>query len=476
MIDARELLAPNNIYKFVAVVTLPLAVGLAVCGWLLMDNRFHLVAIGVFAPCVFCGLLGVIHKQMHWAEPVHLILLYMIVGTTGASVFLSFGEGARREFLLSGEVLSFFIRGAIWVLLGVVAFVIAYLATRMRAPVVRLVGYGKGSYRPASMFILALCLATASLLATVKFVQMTGGISVDQLSQKRWQEVQGESGTVYGGGGYYRALAGLPVPLLLLHVASLLHTRRRPSLVDISVLVLLFGSAIAMPFLSNSRSGVVFIVLEVAVVVVIVRGLNPRVIMPCALVMLFLFGVMSYYRSLRNNRIERGDSNPIMSLASSGNGLSVVGTSIITGRVPEQMEYKWGFSYLTWVTTPIPRSYWPEKPNVGLGREIKAKLVASDAREQSGRPPGFLGEGYINFGPIGLVFAAVGFGFLARMLWNSFQSEFSTNPLAVAMYVVLMPPLCQFVNSGFSEMVVRLLTEGASLWIVTFPLFLSRSR
>lgn len=436
-------------------------------GVLMSDDRLLLLAIGFLAPVALLAPQIVLRRQISILEPTGMVFLYTIIGTTMNAAFIAYGMDSRHASLTDGEPTSYFATGGVWVLVGLLTFSITYGLFQGRAPIERALPAERGRF-PFIVVALAMTMGFAlSALGTILFINSTGGFSLEALSQKRWVAIQGEGGdTVYGGGGYLRLLAGLSAPLAIFWLSHFLQTRQR-SVAAIGAVAILALSAMALPFFSSGRSGVIFVIFQLAAAYLCYRRVSPVQLTIAALVVVTIFGAMSGMRS------SQGNANPFVAAASSGNGVSLVAVAHITQRVPERMDHKYGESYLRWIYSPIPRSLWPTKPDLGLGREVKQQVTHGVQRvDMGGRPPGFLGEGYINFGGLGLLAGAVLFGFIARTLWNSFAPLLGKSATGTALYIMLFLPVSQYSNSAFSEMVVRALTETLSLAIVIAPVFI----
>ena len=219
--------------------------------------------------------------------------------------------------------------------------------------------------------------------------------------------------------------------------------------------------------MASSRSSIIFILFGVGVVFHAHKKLT-RVRMIVALIaLLVLFSAMTALRSFSQGGGEGRIPNPFVALAESGNGYSLIGTTHILLGVPEEMDYKLGASYFTWIFSPIPRSLWPTKPDVSLGKEVKEEIMGQQVI-RSGRPPSFISEGWINFGPVGLIINAVVFGMAMRLVANSLLPIISRYAFAPALYYSLALNIPALANSALSQGIVRILTDMALILLVYF--------
>lgn len=102
----------------------------------------------------------------------------------------------------------------------------------------------------------------------------------------------------------------------------------------------------------------------------------------------------------------------------------------IIGRVPSEVGFIHGETYLAFLAAPIPRAFWQDKPRAG-GYQT-ALLVFG--RDDTAIPPGNVGELYLNFGLLGVVFGMFLFGLLMRILYN--QCSGLNSPFGVIFLVI----------------------------------------
>ena len=70
----------------------------------------------------------------------------------------------------------------------------------------------------------------------------------------------------------------------------------------------------------------------------------------------------------------------------------------------------WGSTYLAIITLPVPRAWWPDKP--GLADHLQEISTSGRRYDAEGRIITYLGESYLNFGYVGLIFIPALFGYL----------------------------------------------------------------
>lgn len=100
----------------------------------------------------------------------------------------------------------------------------------------------------------------------------------------------------------------------------------------------------------------------------------------------------------------------------------------IMARVPDEVPYLLGRSYITLVTAPIPRAIWMDKPRT-TGALVGQTFFESDA----GMPPGPIGEALWNFGLPGVLVVYMLFGAFHRYVFAWFLNH-PSNAVCIVIY------------------------------------------
>ena len=447
--------------RWVCGLSAALGLGLLAAGLVFADPRFALIGLGHLSVPALLFFPALSSRQVSPFDPLMLTLFWVITGAVMPAYFLAFGSGARLDFLMNGQDLDHFVVGAIWVVAGLLVTSFAYSATGgARARVERVIPNDAGVTIGGAVWVALLAIAVA-WLAIFTFLQQTGGITgLEALSRKRTILIASEGGvSVHGSAAYLRALSQAVLPALIVVVGLALRRTRqfRPiAWVATAALVL---SAAALPFFTSSRSETAFVFLALALALYASNALRPRHVLVGLIVAGTLFGAMTGLRSIaQNGPAESLIVNPVVGIASAGNGMSVIATSHIMAGVPGRMDYRLGSTYLTWVTAPIPRSMWPNKPDPSLGKDIRAEILGHNVL-RSGMPPSILTEGHINFGWPGFFVAALAFGALLRFVANTFLPLLRANVFAPAVYYVALVTTAGLTTSSVSQGIVRALTD-----------------
>jgi hypothetical protein len=111
----------------------------------------------------------------------------------------------------------------------------------------------------------------------------------------------------------------------------------------------------------------------------------------------------------------------------------------------------YGATYLAVLTLPIPRQWWPNKP--GLTDYLVDISIPSRPMNEMGMIVTFLGESYVNFGYLGILFVpALLAYFLGRVYFRAYRSNyFSVLRLA---YLLVACNLIQVYRDGLTSIVV----------------------
>jgi hypothetical protein len=120
-------------------------------------------------------------------------------------------------------------------------------------------------------------------------------------------------------------------------------------------------------------------------------------------------------------------------------------------KMPSQISYRYGGSFLETVYQPIPRSLLAQKPPV-LTAWYKSQLLGRN--DGGGVRASALGEGYANFGAIGIVALMAIYGVLGRLFYSAVHRKRTPAPLAVVFYAIAVQYLVQLTIGTFDESTV----------------------
>lgn len=111
---------------------------------------------------------------------------------------------------------------------------------------------------------------------------------------------------------------------------------------------------------------------------------------------------------------------------------------------------------------PIPRIIWPEKPLVRIGPIVAQEILHYE--NNSGAPPGAVGEFYMNFGWTGIFCGMFLLGAISASLFNRFQrhldQRFGRPPYALMMLTIIL-----FLTADFSLSVLYVIRYSVAIWL-----------
>jgi hypothetical protein len=135
---------------------------------------------------------------------------------------------------------------------------------------------------------------------------------------------------------------------------------------------------------------------------------------------------------------------------------SVSGQIAIVHKVPDDVPYLYGATYISAAAFFVPRSLWPAKPR-GAGAHVTAIIFegwpSTAGYEGQSFPASGMGEAYWNFGTPGVVAVFILFGLFHRVLAQKFMQR-PRDPfmaLIMAMAVVTLGDISSDSLVGFMQ-------------------------
>lgn len=204
----------------------------------------------------------------------------------------------------------------------------------------------------------------------------------------------------------------LAIVLLPLQLSATCSRRRvLPIAVAILASLALLGSGQRGPFVAAaSAAGLVWLKTSKK------RRNQRRAVMMGALLLLVITGFIGVARAAADSR-EVTFGNVIADPFGAGNNLFLPVAGLST-TVPAEIPYLHGDSYLQTFVLPIPRALWSTKPE----DDITVVITRFDPGNSGFAFPAF-GEGYANFGFIGVALCGVVLGGVAELLHRRFANS-----------------------------------------------------
>lgn len=195
------------------------------------------------------------------------------------------------------------------------------------------------------------------------------------------------------------------------------------------------------------------------IILSVYRKINVGLILTTGLASVLLFNYMTQLRYSRWADASDLESKNLFELFVFNRNLADISkTAHIINGVPEDLEYKYGTSLLSVFVSPIPRTLWPEKPVLYLGKEIGKKIYRVGDRVNTGIPPGLIAELYLNFGLLGILSGMALFGIFLGGLYSAMKHYPVANDGHILLYAILVVfSAIVILGSSFSQGIIAIL-------------------
>ena len=150
-----------------------------------------------------------------------------------------------------------------------------------------------------------------------------------------------------------------------------------------------------------------------------------------------------------------------------GNFIQLQTMIVLVGRVPHELSYQLGRTYLATLTMPVPRGLWPDKPLPSTGVFTLAFWPDTWLVGGTTLPPGLFGEFYLNFGWIGVAIGAFAFARVGRRLLARHVAA-PLDPTRVLVYALFVAMTAHYVRGDFAVTVALLELLLPTLVLLTF--------
>lgn len=115
--------------------------------------------------------------------------------------------------------------------------------------------------------------------------------------------------------------------------------------------------------------------------------------------------------------------------------------AVLIDDMPSHLQFQWGRTWLNLLTLPIPSKLWTGKPAI-LEGHVFGEIYFD---ESGGRPPGYAGVLYMNFGYLGILPGFALLGVFHKFLYRYLRTN-RTNGMAVCLYALTATTLFDFSN------------------------------
>ncbi|MCG5525278.1 O-antigen polysaccharide polymerase Wzy family protein [Ectothiorhodospira haloalkaliphila] len=335
-----------------------------------------------------------------------------------------FTVGLDRHIALPGvgeaELARLVAYGVLLTALGFVAMYFGYMASP-RPKVLKLT-----FAQPKYLVLKITAVAVFSTFSLLVLANEMGGI--DRLALQRGLRSDMRAGAILGG--HWTVAVGV------LKTACLVWLALRPDDWKRIVFICFFLFALLIGFIATGSRGGLIMPVVLAGVILALRyrkirlGRSMVVGIVVGIFGLIALGVLGEFRSQSRGAEGLGDIQLELGLVGGAEqGLDSLtgyagrssGLYAILGRVPNQVDYLYGRSYLAIPAAPIPSRLWEDKPMAG-GR-LTGWLIFDRGMAGGGVPPGNIGEAYWNFGVLGVILVMFLFGIVLRWLAAFYEAN-----------------------------------------------------
>lgn len=404
-------------------------------------------------------------------HPMLMILASLLIGTVFRSFFIISPLQSDAKFLmLMGKPPTILLKGIAAIYLGFICLILGYtyptkpLSDWSRKPIF------SHQLSVKKLVIVAVLLTLTSLVAAALYFKKMGvNFSVlEQVSQKRHYQVDEGS---FSSLGYYRLLMDLIEPLFFIFLMYIIQ-KKKPIWSLLGMFTFLLGFLnMAYPFIQSSRTNALYVLINTGLVIYYLKGgIKMRQLVTVAGIACVALVIMTNFRETHSKvRSQTEETNPFIIMVGSLNFLGVDKTSQIMDNIPVKMNYQLGESLVLWLLAPIPRTMWPQKPEMTYGRVIGEKIY--EKRDENspggGVPPGFVAEMYLNFGYLGIIGGLFVFGLLLKLCYNAFRKIRGTSIFAMVVYILAFAPFpLKIIGGDFSGCVVQIFSAILTSYLI----------
>lgn len=309
----------------------------------------------------------------------------------------SFVPGINMDYLVAQSL--------ILSIVGVIAMYAGYICSgNFRVPKLKF-------DEPRYVKVKVSCVAMISALSLFVLVREAGGIGSLMVQRGMASDMRITAEI----GGHWQMLVSLFPTACLVWLAIVPKVWRDPFFYS------LFALALLMIYIATgSRSSIVVpLLIAIAIWSLHYRKLPYGKGILVAIVTVFLIGVLGEVRD-KSRRVDTVTEIHLESGFIDGIQLGLETITVnkgefdgfygILAKVPEEVDFLWGESYLSIPVAPIPRAIWPSKPEAG-GKLNAAYIFGNPL---SGIPPGNIGEAYWNFHVPGVIIVMLLFGVVLK--------------------------------------------------------------
>ncbi len=383
-----------------------------------MDKlTFFLLLISSVGSVFFLLLVSINNNRLEYFSPPAIFAVLVLFGGFFKVIYLYFVDSSIINEVTGGENVSILLYGAVAIIFSSISFVVGYMSYEYRkGTLIRTVEHNK---KKPNYLLITIVTVMALAMCHLYFSKMGVyyAISTGDVSSKRFLLLDDGAKTSLS---YLTWGADI---LFVIFIISLLRNKkvRKVGIIPLVLLVL----SIFVLFASSNRMA---ILLYLFTILIIYRELHKEKfklpIIKIVLIFSIVVGGMGLLRQSSQTGTDLSANSEV--IASSAHLLfshmfekpyllSLDKTSLVIVRTGGN--YLYGQSFISVFLAPIPRALWRDKPNVRVGQYVGKEIYQRS--NDSGVPPGFLGELYLNFSWVGIFLGSLCLGFFSNIVYTS---------------------------------------------------------
>lgn len=438
--------------------------------YLLSGNEDYFVIAYSFLIVAPVAWVAAIHDRNDLFAPLKILTYILLVSSPLFCLYVYYlADDWRIGYALFWQPFDDLIPGITLLGYGVMSILLGYhLMTRRvqnvrRYSSSRSISYSRERIRiVAAVTILIALLAVFSFASDVNYATM---FADDILSRKSIHDATIGVSPRGSALTHWRLLGiSLPQAVVIIYAALAWSKRIRVSRLDYVLVVFLLLLSFAIPFIASSRTPI----LEIAIVLLLlwnylVRPLRLSQLIVPALIGVMVVGTLGQMRRDPDNVDIVNLRFAAETILGASNFIDLGKTAIVVNRVPDEVGYLWGSSLVSIGIAAIPRTIWPEKPIVRVGYFVGQEIIGLN--NQTGIPPGFIAEMYLNFGYLSILPALMLVGFLMYVMYQRIDDRREFVPVIIYSVGILVVTL-SLLSADFTYALGQTLAYAAPLYLI----------
>lgn len=405
-------------------------------------------------------------KELPFHHPVFFLFLNAFIGVSVRGLVMSSDTSDEvNRLFIRGEELSVFAETLLMLIVALFLFGLGYWLSGLLKSDKDEGVLSSRKWTDSGVRLFELVFLGIALSGTLLYISKMGIadslLLLQNVSSKRHLMIEGKSAAL----GYERWAASLSSFVFYVNfIIYLSHEElqlRRPSKAKL-LFYLLFS--LFLPFVTSSRSSAVFVLVNSAIIYSIYKTISVRGLLIYGITGLVFFQGMTQLRKVSvQGGVQVSDQFFLLQLAEpvimNRNLLDLSKTTHVINAVPEKKDFLYGSSFFNIFVAPIPRSIWPNKPDIQIGLSVAEEIYGLNRSLQTAIPPGVIGELYMNFGWIGVLFGSFFLGYLFRRFWMmAHEGQLIDKPNRALLFVLLILPLTIYLpGSSALQAAIRIL-------------------